>query len=122
MIYLYLYLYYRLVQDNLEKDIEPSLCRYIVKKDKVVIKLHKVKGTSEFSPYDRWNNLLSRKSREQKQADKAKANDPGTQLQSMLKDMYGDTYAVNYTYVFLCIYVGFLVYVCCIGMMKGTIR
>lgn len=33
---------YRLVQDNLDKDIVPGECRILVKKDKVIIKLQKV--------------------------------------------------------------------------------
>jgi len=81
---------YKLVQDNLEKDIQPDICTYIIKKSKVVIKLKKAKGDNEYSPYDRWNNLLSKKSREQKEADKQKKKDPNTALQSMLKDMYDD--------------------------------
>jgi hypothetical protein len=33
---------YRLLKDNLDKDIIPAESKYIVKKDKVVLKLQKV--------------------------------------------------------------------------------
>lgn len=81
---------YKLVQDNLEHYIQPDICSYIIKKNKVVVKLKKAKSDNEYSPYERWNNLLSRKSREQKEADLKKKKDPSTALQSMLKDMYDD--------------------------------
>ena len=42
---------YRLFKDNLSHDIDVEKCRFVVKKDKIVIKLGKVKG--EFS-YDSW--------------------------------------------------------------------
>ena len=33
---------YRLIKDNLEKDINPSLSKIVVKKDKILIKLEKI--------------------------------------------------------------------------------
>ena len=36
---------YRLIQDNLEKDIEPAQCSYAIKKNKIVIKLNKVRNS-----------------------------------------------------------------------------
>ena len=42
---------YRLVKDNLDKDIVPEKSKFIVKKNKIVIKLQKVKG--QYS-YESW--------------------------------------------------------------------
>lgn len=53
---------YRLFKDNLEKDIVPDQSSFVVKKNKVVVKLQKVKG--EYS-YDHWTNLTSKKKREE---------------------------------------------------------
>jgi hypothetical protein len=58
---------YRLVKDNLEKDIIPSQSTFIVKKNKVVIKLQKVKG--EYS-YDHWTSLTAKKKREEEDTSK----------------------------------------------------
>ena len=51
---------YRLVKDNLEKDIIPEQSTFVVKKNKVVIKLAKKKG--EYS-YEHWTALTSKKKR-----------------------------------------------------------
>jgi calcyclin binding protein len=77
---------YRLLKDNLEKDIVPAECTFKVKANKVVIKLCKVKG--EFS-YETWQNLLSKKKREAGDQKKSKA-DPMGGLMDMMKDMYAD--------------------------------
>jgi calcyclin binding protein len=42
---------YRLLKDNLDKDIVPEKSRIIVKKNKVVVTLQKVKGTYS---YESW--------------------------------------------------------------------
>ena len=73
---------YRLLKDNLEKDIVPEASKIIVKKDKIVIKLQKVKG--EYS-FEHWNNLTAKKPRE---ADDGKKKDPNASLMDMMKDMY----------------------------------
>lgn len=53
---------YRLLKDNLEKDIIPGSSSYVVKKNKVVLKLQKVKG--EYS-YDQWTTLTGKKKRDE---------------------------------------------------------
>mmetsp|Transcript_5206 Transcript_5206/g.11620 ORF Transcript_5206/g.11620 Transcript_5206/m.11620 type:complete len:259 (-) Transcript_5206:446-1222(-) len=75
---------YRLLKDNLEKDIVPDDCKTIVKKNKVTIKLKKVKG--EFS-YDHWTTLTSKKGKVEK---KKSAADPMGGIMDMMKDMYQD--------------------------------
>ena len=52
---------YRLVKDSLDKDIVPAESKIVVKKDKVVIKLQKVKG--EYS-YEHWAGLTSKNKRD----------------------------------------------------------
>lgn len=77
---------YRLIKDNLEKDIIPEQSKIIVKKDKVVIKLQKVKG--EYS-YENWNQLTAKKLRDPvKDAEKKK--DPMGGIMDMMKDMYDE--------------------------------
>ncbi|GMI09066.1 hypothetical protein TrVE_jg12382 [Triparma verrucosa] len=73
---------YRLFKDNLSHDIDVEKCRYIVKKDKIVIKLGKVKG--EFS-YDSWTELCCTK----KKSASAKA-DPQASIMDMMKNMYDE--------------------------------
>mmetsp|Transcript_26737 Transcript_26737/g.61529 ORF Transcript_26737/g.61529 Transcript_26737/m.61529 type:complete len:261 (-) Transcript_26737:520-1302(-) len=49
---------YRLFKDNLEKNIVAEKCKIIVKAEKIIIKLAKVKG--EYS-YDSWTQLTAKK-------------------------------------------------------------
>lgn len=73
---------YRLLKSNLEHDIVPDDSKAIVKKNRVVIKLKKVKG--DYS-YDSWQNLTSKKDKAAKQKSKA---DPTAGIMDMMKDMY----------------------------------
>merc|ERR1712065_64188 len=75
---------YRLLKDNLDKDIIPGNSKIIVKKDKVVVKLAKVKG--EYS-YDHWTGLTSKKTKEKKEAS---SKDPMGGIMDMMRDMYED--------------------------------
>jgi len=77
---------YRLVKDNLEKDIIPDQSKVVVKSNKVLLKLHKVKG--EYS-YDNWTALTAKKGRDEtKEVEKKK--DPMGGIMDMMKDMYED--------------------------------
>eukprot|EP01035_Chromulina_nebulosa_P020780 gene20780-26940_t len=77
---------YRLLKDNLEKDIIPDQSKVVVKSNKLLLKLHKVKG--EYS-YDNWTALTAKKGRdESKEAEKKK--DPMGGIMDMMKDMYED--------------------------------
>lgn len=73
---------YRLVKENLEKDIIPENCKFIVKNNKIILKLAKVKG--EYS-YESWTSLTAKKSRAETAASK---KDPGAGIMDMMKDMY----------------------------------
>lgn len=53
---------YRLVKDNLEKDILPDESTFVIKANKIVLKMQKKKG--EFS-YDHWTALTSKKKRDE---------------------------------------------------------
>merc|ERR1712232_1446 len=49
---------YRLFKDNLAHDIDPNASKLIVKVDRLIIKLGKVKG--EYG-YDNWTDLIDKK-------------------------------------------------------------
>ena len=74
---------YRLKRINLEHDIVPDKSKYIVKADKIVVKLHKTKG--EFGSFDFWSMLLTDPNRTKKSK---KGVDPSASLMGMMKDMY----------------------------------
>jgi len=73
---------YRLKRDNLEHDILPSKSKRIVKADKIVVKLHKIKG--EYGSFDFWSKLTDQKRKEKKK----KSADPSGGIMDMMKDMY----------------------------------
>jgi calcyclin binding protein len=71
---------YRLLNDNLEHDIDVSKSKYIIKPNKIIIKLGKIKG--EYS-YDSWTQLTAKKKK-----DKSKKDDPAAGIMDLMKDMY----------------------------------
>jgi calcyclin binding protein len=75
---------YRLVIDNLEHDIVPEQSKVLVKANKILLKLMKVKG--EYS-YDHWTELRSKKSKDEKSKLK---NDPTSGIMDMMKKMYDE--------------------------------
>lgn len=77
---------YRLIKDNLDKDIIVAESKIVVKKDKFVIKLRKVKG--DYS-YETWTSLTSKKKRDVAAEANKKANPMGG-IMDMMKDMYDD--------------------------------
>jgi len=74
---------YRLFVEALDKDVVPEECRLIVKKNRVTVKLKKVKG--EYS-YDHWNDLKKKGGRAAKEKEKNK--DPSAGIMDMMKDLY----------------------------------
>lgn len=70
---------YKLVKDNLEKDIVPEECKFIVKKNKVVLKLQKKKGE-----YEHWSQLTAKKPRGSEESKK----DPSAGIMDMMKELY----------------------------------
>ncbi len=75
---------YRLLKNNLEKDIIPEESKRIVKKNKIVLKLQKKKG--EYS-YESWQSLTAKKSRKEMEAAK---KDPAGGINDMIKQMYDE--------------------------------
>jgi len=71
---------YRLLNDNLEKDIDPSKSKYVVKPNKIIIKLGKVKG--EYG-YDSWTQLTAKKKKTSEEK-----KDPTAGIMDLMKDMY----------------------------------
>lgn len=72
---------YRLFKDNLENDINDEKSKYIVKADKVVVKLAKVK--KEYGGFDMWNQLTAKKKKDSKKND-----NPQDSIMELMKDMY----------------------------------
>ena len=81
---------YRLLNDNLEKEIDPSSSKYIIKPNKIIIKLGKVKtGSGSYMNYDHWTSLTSKKPKSDtiKKLKEEKDNPMGG-IMDMMKDMY----------------------------------
>merc|ERR1712159_880847 len=74
---------YRLVVEALDKDILPEESRLIVKKNRITLKLKKVKG--EYS-YDHWTDLKKKGGKAAK--DKSRNKDPSAGIMDMMKDLY----------------------------------
>lgn len=77
---------YRYVQTNLEKDIIPEQCQVLVKNNKIVLKLAKVKG--KYS-YESWQNLVAKKKRDPVE-DQKKGADPTGGIMDMMKNLYDE--------------------------------
>jgi len=73
---------YRIKRDNLEHDIDPEKSKHIVKADKIVVKLAKIKG--EYGSFDFWSKLTDNKGKEKKK----NTADPQSSIMNMMKDMY----------------------------------
>mmetsp|Transcript_19839 Transcript_19839/g.32573 ORF Transcript_19839/g.32573 Transcript_19839/m.32573 type:complete len:281 (-) Transcript_19839:665-1507(-) len=74
---------YRLLNDNLEKEIDVTKSKYVIKPHKIIIKLGKVKG--EYGSYDHWTELTSKK---KKTKDTKSKDDPTAGIMDLMKDMY----------------------------------
>lgn len=75
---------YRLRKDNLDKDIEPSQSKVIVKKDRITLKLRKAKGAYG---YDHWLDLVSKRGATPAAETKAAEADPGAGLMDLMKQV-----------------------------------
>lgn len=73
---------YRLCKDSLEKDIDVEKSKIVVKADKILVKLAKVKQ-SDYGGYDYWSKLTDDKKKKQREKD-----DPGASIMNMMKEMY----------------------------------
>jgi calcyclin binding protein len=71
---------YRLFKEHLEKDIVPDKSKFIIKADKILIKLAKVKG--EYGSYDFWSKLTDQKRKEKK------SSNPAAGINDLMKEMY----------------------------------
>lgn len=79
---------YRLVKDHLEKDIDPDKSKIIVKADKIVVKLAKVKQ-GDYGGYDYWSKLTDTKAKPGKTKSKGGA-DPQSSIMDLMKSMYDE--------------------------------
>eukprot|EP00746_Dinoflagellata_sp_MGD_P165993 gnl/MRDRNA2_/MRDRNA2_95599_c0_seq1.p1 gnl/MRDRNA2_/MRDRNA2_95599_c0~~gnl/MRDRNA2_/MRDRNA2_95599_c0_seq1.p1 ORF type:complete len:407 (+),score=102.05 gnl/MRDRNA2_/MRDRNA2_95599_c0_seq1:71-1291(+) len=79
---------YRMKKTSLDKDIVPENSTVIVKPNKVVVTLGKVKG--EYG-YDSWTDLVSKRRSGGKAPEKGgKKDDPMAGLMNIMQDMYED--------------------------------
>lgn len=79
---------YRLFKDNLEKDIDPSTSKHVVKADKVILRLGKVKG--EYGSFDHWSQLTAKRTKKKAPGGKSEKDDPSASIMNLMKDMYDD--------------------------------
>jgi calcyclin binding protein len=75
---------YRLFKDNIDKDIDVEKSKYIVKADKIVVKLCKIMG--EYGSYDMWTQLTDPKKKDKKRA--TTKDNPMASITDLMKDMY----------------------------------
>ena len=78
---------YRLLNNNLEKDIDVSTSKYSIKSNKIIVKLGKVKG--EYGSYDTWTQLSSKKDKKSSSSTKDASN-PAAGIMDLMKDMYDE--------------------------------
>ena len=77
---------YRVLRNNLDKDIIPGDSKLKIKANKVLIKMKKVPG--QYGA-DHWTDLTSKKSKKDKKAKaKSKSDDPMGGIMDLMKDMY----------------------------------
>ncbi len=79
---------YRLMNNNLEKDIDASKSKHVVKPNKIIIKMGKVKG--EYG-YDSWQQLTAKKAKKRDASGRAAKDDnPAAGIMDLMKDMYDE--------------------------------
>jgi calcyclin binding protein len=78
---------YRLFRDCLEKDIDASTSKIIVKAEKVIVKLAKV--STQYGGYDYWTKLVdTKKQKVGGSTDAKKSDDPQSSIMELMKEMY----------------------------------
>jgi len=78
---------YRVKRDNLEHDIVPDNSKFVVKADKLIVKLAKKKG--EYGSFDYWTKLTDPKKTEKSGGKKKDdSSDPSASIMNMMKDLY----------------------------------
>lgn len=76
----------RLIKDNLEHEINPDKSKFIIKANKIIIKLAKIKNDYG---YESWTNLTSKKTAlETKNSNQNKKKDPSASIMDLMKEMY----------------------------------
>ena len=77
---------YRLKKDNLEHDIVPDKSKFVVKPNKVILKLAKVKG--EYGSYDFWSKLTDPRKKEKAASKSQNKDNPMAGLNDLMREMY----------------------------------
>ena len=78
---------YRLKKDNLEHDIVAHKSKFVVKANKIILKLAKVKGEYG-SYYDFWSKLTDPRKKEKAANKKVNADNPLAGINDLMRDMY----------------------------------
>ena len=73
---------YRLKKTSLEHDIVTTKSKIVIKSDKILVKLAKVKG--EYGSFDYWSKLTDPKRKEKS----TKSSNPAASITELMKDMY----------------------------------
>lgn len=76
---------YRLLNDNLEHDIDPEKSKHLVKADKIVLKLGKTK--TDYGSYEHWTQLTAKKDKKKKAAER---DNPAAGIMDLMKQMYDE--------------------------------
>lgn len=79
---------YRLFKDHLEKNINPEKSKFVVKADKIIVKLAKCKGEYG-SSYEYWTKLTDPKKKQKSSSSSSKEN-PQASIMELMRDMYED--------------------------------
>ena len=77
---------YRLKKDNLEHDIVPDKSKFVVKANKIILKLAKVKG--EYGSYDFWSKLTDPRKKEKAASKSQNKDNPMAGLNDLMREMY----------------------------------
>mmetsp|Transcript_10769 Transcript_10769/g.35681 ORF Transcript_10769/g.35681 Transcript_10769/m.35681 type:complete len:327 (-) Transcript_10769:119-1099(-) len=82
---------YRFRRGALDRDLDPTKCKFVVKARRIVLKLRKrpakTQKDGEPTRYPRWDDLFKRGGQKQKDLDRA-PREPGSQYYDVVKNMY----------------------------------
>lgn len=76
---------YRLFKDSLEKDLDTDQCKIVVKADKILVKLAKIKN--DYGGFEYWTKLTDTK---KKTTADTKKDDPQASIMGLMKQMYDE--------------------------------
>jgi len=78
---------YRLLKQPLEHDVITEKCKFVVKKNRITITLHKTEG--KYGP-DHWTGITAKKGAQKKEDKPSESDDPSASIMNMMKELYDD--------------------------------